>query len=201
VGGRTFALAALPAVADVRWDELGDIPTALVTGSNGKTTTIPLNLNPLWEVAPFADASGNTPPFVGFAENGPFVQGPAGQSTALTTALTTTLPNPLALTVWVADDARAPLAGQRPRTPPVTVAWSKFRGPGAVTFANERPAVEKAGFHAPPGAEFSGKATTTATFSEPGEYVLQVTANDWSGDGGRGFQRCWSNAQESFVKR
>ena len=166
--------------------------------ANGKTTTIPLNLNPLWEVAPFADASGNTPPFVGFVENGPFAQGPAGQSTALTT----TLPNPLALTVWVADDAKVPLTGQRPRTSPVTVAWSKFRGPGAVTFANERPAVEKAGFHAPPGAVFTGKATTTATFSEPGEYVLRVVANDWSGDGGRGFQCCWSNAQVKVsVKR
>ena len=159
--------------------------------ANGKTTTIPLNLNPLWEIAPFADASGNTPPFVGFGEDGPFAQGPAGQSAALST----TLPNPLALTVWVADDAKAPLTGQRPRTPPVTVAWSKFRGPGAVTFANERTAVEKAEFHAPPGTEFSGKATTTATFSEAGEYVLRVVANDWSGDGGRGFQCCWSNAQ------
>jgi hypothetical protein len=77
----------------------------------------------------------------------------------------------------------------------VTVAWSKLRGPGAVTFANERPAVEKAEFHAPPPTAFEGKATTTATFSEPGEYVLRVVANDWSSDGGRGFQCCWSNAQ------
>jgi hypothetical protein len=159
--------------------------------ANGKTTTIPLSLNPLWEVAPFADASGNTPPFIGFAETGPFVQGPAGQSTALSTGLR----EPVALTVWVADDAKAPVTGNQPRTPPVTVAWSKFRGPGAVTFANERPAVEKAEFHAPPPAAFNGKSTTTATFSEPGEYVLRVVANDWSGDGGRGFQCCWSNAQ------
>ena len=42
VGGRSFPLAALPAVADVRWEELRDIPTALVTGSNGKTTTVRL---------------------------------------------------------------------------------------------------------------------------------------------------------------
>jgi cyanophycin synthetase len=41
-GGRSFPLAALPAVADVRWSELRDIPTALVTGSNGKTTTVRL---------------------------------------------------------------------------------------------------------------------------------------------------------------
>jgi UDP-N-acetylmuramyl tripeptide synthase len=42
VGGRTFPLASQPAVADVRWDGLRDIPTALVTGSNGKTTTVRL---------------------------------------------------------------------------------------------------------------------------------------------------------------
>jgi hypothetical protein len=55
--------------------------------------------------------------------------------------------------------------------------------------------VEKAEFHAPPSTRFSGKAATTATFSEPGEYTLRVVANDWSGEGGRGFQCCWSNAQ------
>src|SRR6266478_6036667 len=38
---------------------------------NGKTTVIPLSLNPLWEVEPFREASGNTPPFIGFSEAGP----------------------------------------------------------------------------------------------------------------------------------
>jgi cyanophycin synthetase len=42
VGGRSFALTALPAVAEVPWDELRGIPTAMVTGSNGKTTTVRL---------------------------------------------------------------------------------------------------------------------------------------------------------------
>jgi len=41
-GGRDFELAALPGVADVPWGELRDIPTAVVTGSNGKTTTVRL---------------------------------------------------------------------------------------------------------------------------------------------------------------
>lgn len=41
-GGRSFPLASLPAVADVGWDGLRDIPTMLVTGSNGKTTTVRL---------------------------------------------------------------------------------------------------------------------------------------------------------------
>ena len=171
--------------------DFGDKKLTWTLTANGKTTTIPASLNPLWEVEPFREASGNAPPFIGFSESGPWAQGPAGQVRSITTIL----PEPADLTVWVADDATAPLAGPRPRTSAVTVAWSKFRGPGTVTFANERPAVEKVDFAAPPSTRFTGKAHTSATFSEAGEYILRVVANDWSGDGGRGFQCCWSNAQ------
>jgi len=108
----------------------------------------------------------------------------------------TTLNIPLTLTAWVSDDAKAPRsASQGLRIAPVTVSWSKFRGPGSVTFANNKPTVEKIESRLTPPPVFSGKATTTATFSEPGEYVLRLVANDASGDGGRGFQCCWSNAQ------
>jgi cyanophycin synthetase len=41
-GSRDFPLDALPEENEVPWDELGDIPTAVVTGSNGKTTTVRL---------------------------------------------------------------------------------------------------------------------------------------------------------------
>lgn len=41
-GGADFPLEALPPVSDVPWTTLHDIPTALVTGSNGKTTTVRL---------------------------------------------------------------------------------------------------------------------------------------------------------------
>jgi UDP-N-acetylmuramyl tripeptide synthase len=41
-GGRSFPVAALPSASEVTWDSLHDIPTALVTGSNGKTTTVRL---------------------------------------------------------------------------------------------------------------------------------------------------------------
>ena len=171
--------------------DFGDKKLTWTLTANGKTAAIPLNINTLWEVAPFAEASGNTPPFIGFSESGPFVQGPIGPSTSMVASIA----EPVALNVWVADDAKAPAAGMRPRTSPVMLGWSKFRGPGTVTFAAERPQVEKADFKAPPPATFTGRATTTATFSEPGEYVLRLVANDWSGDGGRGFQCCWSNAQ------
>lgn len=41
-GSRRWPLAALPELAAVPWAELHDVPTALVTGSNGKTTTVRL---------------------------------------------------------------------------------------------------------------------------------------------------------------
>jgi UDP-N-acetylmuramyl tripeptide synthase len=41
-GGQDFSLAALPDAAGVNWAALHDIPTAIVTGSNGKTTTVRL---------------------------------------------------------------------------------------------------------------------------------------------------------------
>ena len=59
-----------------------------------------------------------------------------------------------------------------------------FRGPGAVTFSNPKPPIDKA----------DGKATTTATFSQAGEYIIRAQANDVSGEGGGGFQCCWTNA-------
>jgi cyanophycin synthetase len=41
-GSRNFALSALPDEAQIPWREIADIPTAIVTGSNGKTTTVRL---------------------------------------------------------------------------------------------------------------------------------------------------------------
>jgi hypothetical protein len=95
----------------------------------------------------------------------------------------------------VADYASVIAGDKRPSTPAVTLAWGKFRGPGHVTFSNDRPLVEASEFPAPPNTVFRGKASTAATFSEPGEYVLRVGANDWSGEGGGGFQCCWTNAE------
>ena len=159
--------------------------------ANGATNSIPASLDPLWQLSPFKDATGNTPPYIGFDEKGPFVNGPRGQSESLTTTVNTPLP----VTIWVADDASVIPGATRPASPAVTLTWSKFRGPGTVSFSSDKPSIEPAEFVSPPGSTFQGKATTTATFSEAGEYILHLVANDWSGEGGRGFQCCWSNAQ------
>ena len=169
--------------------------------ANGKPTSIKLWLNKDYEISPFTASAdvgpdADTPPtlrFQDFKEDGPVVQGPQGLSTHRSTTVSEALP----LTAWVSDDAKwFSNSGAKPRnlSPiPVTVTWSKYRGPGDVAFSKAKPVVEKleagdAKF------VFNGKATTTAKFSEPGEYVLHVTINDYSGEGGGGgFQCCWSN--------
>lgn len=162
--------------------------------SNGKTTAIPASLNPLWLISPFKDATGNTPPFIGFDEASLFLQGPPR---GVARKLSATAGQPLPIQVWVADDAKIPppLAEFAGFIPAVSLTWSEFRGPGEVKFDHEKPKIEKAAFMAPPGTAFSGKASVSATFSEPGDYILEVTANDLSGVGGGGFQCCWTSAQ------
>jgi hypothetical protein len=162
--------------------------------ANGKSTSIPFKLDNNWVISPFVEAGGNTPPFIGFDEAGPFLQGPPR---AISQSLTTTVAAPLPLTVWVADDANVPppFEAFAKMLPAVSLTWLKFRGPGDVTFTNAKPKAEKLAFKAPPNTAFTGKATTSASFSEPGEYLLEVTANDISGAGGGGFQCCWTSAQ------
>jgi hypothetical protein len=162
--------------------------------SGGKTNAIPVSLNPLWMISPFKDASGNTPPFIGFEEAGPFVQGPPHGTVV---SLAANVQKPLTLPVWLADDAYVPpaFAAFAAFIPMVSVGWSKFRGPGDVKFAAEKPKVDKLPFKAPPGAAYTGKSATTATFDQPGDYILEIVANDISGVGGGGFQCCWTTAQ------
>jgi hypothetical protein len=158
---------------------------------NGQANSIPLRLNPDYLISPFSEISvNNTPPAIRFEENGPAMQGPIAMLAKAPTR-SASLSAPLALTLWVTDDMKytsntsAPLTAPRP---PVTLIWSKYRGPGTVTFDKPKPAVEKLDSNAP----FSGKATTNVKFSEPGDYVLHVTVNDYSGEGGGGFQCCWT---------
>ena len=162
--------------------------------ANGQSTSIPLRLNVDYVISPFTEiAVGNTPPVIRFAQNGPTIQGPLA-AVATAVARTASSSAPLPLTLWATDDMKytsgtgAPLRTPRP---PVTLTWSKYRGPGAVTFDNPKPEMEKLPGG---GASFSGKATTNVAFSEPGDYMLHVTANDYSGEGGGGFVCCWTTA-------
>jgi hypothetical protein len=165
---------------------------------NGMTTSIPLRLHTDYNVSPFEDAAvGNTPPVLKFEEGGMGIQGPIA-AVAKAAARTATVGTPMPLPLWVADDAKytsgtnAPMRNPRP---PVTALWSKYRGPGDVKF---EPATARPKFDTLTGGQvgqpYTGKSTVTATFSAPGEYILHVVGNDFSGPGGGGEVCCWTTA-------
>ena len=188
--GRQWGMFSVPAPKDFK-------PTDSYTWTlavNGQTTSIPLRMKSDYVMSPFTEiAVGNTPPVIRFEQGGKGIQGPLAD---LTTApsRTTSVSAPLTLDLWAADDMKytngtsAPLTTPRP---PVTVTLTKYRGPGEVTFDKAKPTVEKLPAE---DAAFNGKATAHVKFSEAGDYVLHVTMNDYSGDGGGGFGCCWSTA-------
>jgi hypothetical protein len=162
--------------------------------ANGQTTSIPFRLHADYVMSPFSEiAVGNTPPVIRFEQTGKTTQGPIATLASAPTR-TATVGTPLALPLWLTDDMKytsgtsAPPSAQRA---PASVRWSKYRGPGNVTFEKARPELEKL---SQAEGMYSARTTTNATFSEAGDYVLHLTANDYSGDGGGGFGCCWTTA-------
>jgi hypothetical protein len=159
--------------------------------SNGETQSVPFTLNKGYPVSPFKELGmGNQPPILAFSQGGPKVTGPP---TGVSASLTGSVNQPIPINVWV-EDPKAPGEAEVPAAgfglPPgsiATVSLHKFRGPGTVIFDKLRVPVPKQG----------DMVTLTGTFSAPGEYLLRVQANDESGEGGFGFQCCWTN---TYVK-
>jgi hypothetical protein len=167
---------------------------------NGVSNSIPLRLHPDYNISPLKiqhDVAGysNTPPVLRFVETGPNFQGPLAMPSRPALTRTTSVSTPLPLSFWTDDDgtyssgSNAPLGDPPP--PPVEMTWSKYRGPGEVTFDQATPKLETlAGGKV--SERFRGRGATTAKFSEPGEYLLHVLVNDYSGDGGGGEVCCWT---------
>jgi hypothetical protein len=159
----------------------------------GETFAIPASLHPDWEIDALAGeaGSGNTPPVLKLASGGPTAQGPAGATAG---PLNATVGQPLTLTIWAADDGRSSgsVASAGRGNVPVSLTWFKHQGPGTVTFSTATPKP----------AAGDGMATTTATFDQPGDYILRVRANDASGVAGAGHaQCCWTNGFVRVVVR
>jgi hypothetical protein len=169
--------------------------------ANGVTTTIPFFMHTDYNISPFKSSEEspngefNRPPQMWFEENGPKFTGP-GITLAKAISRTATVGTPLPLTIWADDDALYSSGGNGPMTnprPPVSVVVTKYRGPGAVTLVNPRLTFEtlKGGKPAEP---YTGKTSAAVNFSAPGDYMLHVTANDYTGAGGGGAGCCWTNA-------
>lgn len=193
--------------------DFGDKKLTWTLTANGKTVSIPFGLTKGYQIEPFLDAAmGNKPPTLAFEPNSKGIQGPP-PPLAQARAVSGTVGQPIALTVYYSDDGHEePTGGGSPaptggaaapapgtpaapgaapggggggfqRPPRMSVTMTKFRGPGDVKFDDNTPAIDK-----------DGKATANATFSLPGEYFIRVEGNDSSGVGGGGFQCCWTTA-------
>jgi hypothetical protein len=154
-----------------------------------QTFTIPGHQRRNWKLDALEGeaGSGNTPPVLKLAADGPEGAGPLGVTAGPVSAAAGV---PVDLTVWAHDDGRpsGSVATTGRTAVPVTVTWFKHQGPGAVSFGTPSARIPVAG----------GSATTAATFAEPGEYLVRVRANDASGVSGAGHaQCCWTNA---FLK-
>lgn len=158
--------------------DFGDKKTFTWTLSiRGNTEKAIGSLNPLWQVDASRDTqTGNTPPVMKIAPD-----------------QTVTMPAAATLTVSASDDGlpkpRRRREGQPLEPPPPGVfidqpvglqfEWSKYRGPGKVVFDPPRQAA------------VNGVGTTKATFSAPGDYMIQVVADD--GSRVQGYHCCWTN--------
>lgn len=83
-GSRTWPIDALPAPRDVPWPELRDVPLVMVTGTNGKTTTVRLLAAMIRATGQTAGFSSTDGVFVGdeLAEAGDY-SGPGGARAVL----------------------------------------------------------------------------------------------------------------------
>lgn len=149
----------------------------------GAKFAIPGYLRPEWEITPFEDPTdGAKPPKVRFAPSGPAFEGPQGA----TTTLTASAKQPASLSVWV-EPARGGAADEAvqfrqpgtpaPRDTGPAVEWSHYRGRGDVRFDAAKPKIDAAGL-----------ATTSVTFSAPGQYMLRLLAGNAATTG-----CCWTN--------
>ena len=162
-----FAFELPPNVQDgeIKW----------VLSIRGESWEIPVNLDNEYLITAFrADTGrtpGNVPPTVKFSPNGVESFGPAG----MTVAMSAEVGAPLDLEVWVTDDGLGSVG-----EPALEILWSKFRGPGNVTFSDSKPTIES-----------NGQSHTTAVFDKSGDYTLYLRASDGSNTS---FQCCWTNA-------
>ena len=169
--------------------DFGDQAVVWTIDFRGERYSIPGRLHLDWRIDALDGEAetGNTPPVLAFAEDGPRGGGPGGPwGEPVEGVAGTQVP----VTVWAWDDGRArgSIARAGRTGVPVTLTWFKHQGPGDVTFDEGTATVPVEG----------GSATTMATFSEPGDYVIRVRANDASGVSTAGHsQCCWTNG---FVR-
>jgi len=154
--------------------DFGEQQLVWILTAHGQTQRVIATLRPVWMIDRLRTTRGGNSERVD--SNTPPVVNVEPSSPVVASS------SDLTLTVSATDDGLPVRAGK-----PVgmTAMWGKYRGPGNVVFD---PASAKV---------LDGRTVTTASFSEPGEYVLQVVVDDGSGElaGNFGYHCCWTNVE------
>ncbi|MEW6323138.1 MAG: hypothetical protein AB1635_18880 [Acidobacteriota bacterium] len=153
----------------------------------GQTYTVPARTRHSAYMLKWPMAMGSIPPLLRFAPDGPAGRGPTGIESGPVKA---TVGTPLAVTIWATDDSvreKDPVevtSRRETRTGAINVTWYKHSGPGPVAFDPAKAII----------AELQGTSSTSVTFTQPGEYVLRVRADNFGRlDTSAGNQCCWTN--------
>lgn len=180
------------------WEESRDVVWTLRRA--GQTLSVPGRIgNPAYKLRTGPMAAGSRPPSLRFEESGPRHMGPIGTEAGDPSGglkqrpLTARVGEPFELTVWALDEHTRLVPGTLGEDVPrvANVSWHRHQGPADIVFEPEA--------HEPVDVEDpTGRATTTATFSVPGEYLLRVRADNFSSpDSSTADQCCWTNG---FVR-
>ena len=126
-------------------------------------------------------AMGSVPPLVRFGDEGEVGQHIRGAHSAPRTA---TVGEPLSLTLWTSEVSERAPDDLVNTDVEVRVTWFKHQGPAdEVIFEPGQITVSG-----------TGEASTLATFTAPGEYLLRARVDNFdANDSSGGDQCCWSN--------
>jgi hypothetical protein len=145
--------------------------------AHGQTQQVVATLKPVWQIDRQRTTRGGNSEKI--SSNLPPVVTVQAPPTVAASSSTT-------LALAATDDG---LPKRRGESVGMTVLWAKYRGPGDVRFSSRSAKLE------------NGRATTSASFSEPGEYILQAVVDDGSGEsaGNFGYHCCWTNSQVKIT--
>ena len=150
----------------------------------GRTYSVPGRSSSIaYEMSWAPAAFGSLHPAVRFTPNGPESRGPHGVASEPVRAKVGV---PVTLTAMVEDrGVRESYEGVDKSVFPVNATWELHQGPAEVSFDPQTSRVEAEGW---------GMASTDVTFSQPGDYVIRVRADNFGAPDSR-FDNmcCWSN--------
>src|SRR5262245_22368413 len=172
---RQWGAFAVPVAKDVEKRLLAEKKAVTWTlRANNQTVTIPANMGPAYAIDALKEPTGgNTPPVIRFAGAPASGTGPLGAKTTIKAVAGT----PVSVKFAVTDDKRAL---PQKRNIGVRLTWARYRGAGAVNITDATKSLD----------DGNGEGSITASFAEPGDYVLRVEATDTEI---HDFHCCWSN--------